>query len=533
MPTFRLLSFCRPLGGLLLWLLATSRLLAQPTVLTGFGFTDLTGEPVRTLRPVPGGYLNYFATGIAPVGTITQGQFQVAFVPQAAGELVSVQAKTFPQLYAFIEPGGAPVVLRHSGGGAVTAQSLVFEGPNAAGNNLLLRGRLLNRPAGVDQERVRKLLAPATTPAAALRGLRSELRTCLTQLDSVRSRRLISAACYATLRAGTEQQLLFWTMNLVLAYQVEANRSRLDFHLSEADLRQVVASLEQELDPFAPRYRGLFVTVNTTSQKCRLLAMGWLPGPAPTPYWQQYATSFKDIYGSFGDVDYAPPAIQRLYLGDALLTALAFKPMSDAEFAAVCSDYARHFPTSPYVPILLQALLQERAVPTVVASNGPVVVNPNQTLGRYEATTGQLAFAPLAGLDTVTTLPSLLRRQFAGRPVFVDFWATWCAPCLAEFTQEPALHAFLEQQGIEPLYVSVNAPNFRAKWRDFVGQYKLRGSHYLASPAVQKSLEPLLARGIPRYLLFDAQGHLVDNDLPFPSTGEVLRQRIRQKLAGK
>jgi thiol-disulfide isomerase/thioredoxin len=532
MPTSRLRSFCRPLGGLFFWLLATSRLAAQPTVLTGSGFAALAGEPVRALRAVPGGYLNYFTTSLAPFGTIAQGQFQVAFVPQATGELVSVQAKTFPQLYAFIEPGGTPVRLRHSDG-AVTPQTLLFEGPNAAGNNLLLRGRLLNRVAGVDQERIRMLLAPATTPEAALRSLRSELRTCLAQLDSVRRRQLISAACYATLRAGTEQQLMFWTMNLVLAYQVEANRSRLDLHLSEAGLRQVVASLEQELDPFAPRYRGLFVTVNTTSQKCRLLAMGWLPGPVPTPYWQQYAASFTDIYGSFGDVDYAPPAIQRLYLGDALLTALAFKPMSDAAFAAVGSAYVQHFPTSPYVPILLQALLQERATPPAAPNTGPVVVNPNQVLGHYEATTGQLAFATVAGLDTVTTLPSLLRRQFAGRPVFVDFWATWCAPCLAEFSQEPALHAFLKQHGIEPLYVSVNAPNFRDKWRDFVGQYKLRGSHYLASPAVQKSLELLLARGIPRYLLFDAQGRLVDDDLPLPSTGAALHQRILQKLAAK
>ena len=533
MLTSRLLPFCRQITWLILWL-ATSRLAAQPAVITGTGFTGLSGEPVRTLRPVPGGYLNHFATGIAPFGTVAQGEFQVAFTPQATGELVSVQAKTFPQVYAFVEPGGAPVVLRHSGGGTVTQQTLAFEGPNAAGNNLLLRGRLLNRPAGVDQERVRKLIAPATTPEAALRSLRAELRTCLAQLDSARRQRLISAACYTTLRATTEQNLMFWALGLVEAYQVQANRSKLDFHLPEAGLRQVAASLTKELDPFGPRYLGLFTPLNTAKQKCHLRAKGWLPSQAPAPYWQQYNPLFKDIDSAFGDVDFAPPAVQSLLIGDELLTALAFNPMSNQEFTTVCNDYVRHFPASPYVLVLLQALLQERTTPApAVVASGPVVANPNQVLGRYETTTGQVTFAPIAGLDTVTNLASLVRRQFAGRPVFVDFWATWCAPCLAEFNQEPTLHAFLAQQGIEPLYVSVNAPNFRNKWRDFIGQYKLRGTHYLANPAVQKALEPLLARGIPRYLLFDAQGRLVDTDLPLPSTGEALRQHIRQKLALK
>jgi hypothetical protein len=92
------------------------------------------------------------------------------------------------------------------------------------------------------------------------------------------------------------------------------------------------------------------------------------------------------------------------------------------------------------------------------------------------------------------------------------------------------LYAFLAAQGIEPLYVSVNNANYRAKWRSFVVENKLRGSHYLASTTVQQSLTKLLARGIPRYLLFDAQGRLVDDDLPFPSSGETLQQRIRQRL---
>jgi thiol-disulfide isomerase/thioredoxin len=528
-------SICRPARRLAHLLLALPALLAssahaQSVALTGTGFTNLEGETLRAVRAVPGGYINYFYTGLAPSAPIRQGQFSVAFAPAAGGELVSIQAKTFPQLYAFVEPG-APVLLRQTGSGPVSEAALSFEGPNAAGNNLLRAGRLLNRRAGVDQERVRLRMAPGTTPKAVLGSLHDELRTCLARLDSVRRRQLISAACYASLRAETEQSLLFWVGRLVGAYENTANRPRLDFHVTEAGLHQVLPALEKEFDPYLPKYQGHFMTINTIQDKYHFQAMGWLPGPPPTRYWNRYDKQFKDIFADFGNIDYAPVAVQRLLIGDDLLTALAFRTMSEADFATVYQDFVQHFPTSPYVGALTQALLHEHATAAASAPAGSPA--SAQGLGYYDAKAGQLTFAPAAGIDTVSSIGALVRQQFPGKAVFVDFWATWCAPCLAEFGQEAELHAFLESQGVKPLYVSVNNEGYRAKWREFVAQYKLRGYHYLASPKVQKSLEKLLARGIPRYLLFDANGQLLDDDLPLPSTGEALRQRIRHKLATK
>jgi hypothetical protein len=229
--------------------------------LIGTGFTKLEGEPVYALRPVTGGYLNVFYKDLSPAAPVRQAQFYLAFIPRAGGELVSVQAKTLPQLYAFVEPGTGPVYLRQRGTEAPSEATLLFEGPNAAGNNLLLHGRLGNRRAGVDQEVVRQLMAPATTPTAMLANLRRGLRCYTDRLDSVRTRHLISPACYTTLRALTEQQFISWTTTLLQAYTVPKNRPRLDFHLSEAGLKQVLASLAQEFDPYAPRYRGQFITI--------------------------------------------------------------------------------------------------------------------------------------------------------------------------------------------------------------------------------------------------------------------------------
>ena len=63
----------------------------------------------------------------------------------------------------------------------------------------------------------------------------------------------------------------------------------------------------------------------------------------------------------------------------------------------------------------------------------------------------------LAGLDaTDLSGRTWSIRELRGRVVLIDFWATWCAPCLAELPRLQALHAALPREDFEILGVSLD-----------------------------------------------------------------------------
>ncbi len=104
-------------------------------------------------------------------------------------------------------------------------------------------------------------------------------------------------------------------------------------------------------------------------------------------------------------------------------------------------------------------------------------------------------------------LLSMLRSSFTNKALFVDFWATWCGPCISEFPYSKKLKEATKDQPIEFVYLCTSNSSNLEKWKSKIAEYKLSGIHIFVEESIENELMDLFSfSGFPSYLFIDTQG---------------------------
>jgi thiol-disulfide isomerase/thioredoxin len=105
-----------------------------------------------------------------------------------------------------------------------------------------------------------------------------------------------------------------------------------------------------------------------------------------------------------------------------------------------------------------------------------------------------------------------------GRPIYIDIWATWCGPCLEQFPYSKKLQK--ELPDVSFVYVCIESG--RTGFDNTIKTFHLDGQHYFLNTAQSKALrEELNINGIPRYLLIDWDGSILDSDFDQPGSDDT------------
>jgi len=120
-------------------------------------------------------------------------------------------------------------------------------------------------------------------------------------------------------------------------------------------------------------------------------------------------------------------------------------------------------------------------------------------------------------------------RAERGRAVVVNFWATWCEPCIKEFPDLVALAR--ERKDIRLISVSIDDPGDRAAVEQFLQKQKPSFPVYLkaAGPdeAFINGVDPKWTGAVPLTIVFDAEGKKAGL-----LEGEVSREKLESMLSG-
>lgn len=113
--------------------------------------------------------------------------------------------------------------------------------------------------------------------------------------------------------------------------------------------------------------------------------------------------------------------------------------------------------------------------------------------------------------DSIFSFKEITNR-FSGKVVFIDIWATWCAPCRANFAYTKPLQQYAKEKDIVLLYITINQPEEKDFWKKMIGYYDLKGEHLLPNETFVSEIHSLFGRkgglAIPHYAIIDKKGEL-------------------------
>ena len=93
----------------------------------------------------------------------------------------------------------------------------------------------------------------------------------------------------------------------------------------------------------------------------------------------------------------------------------------------------------------------------------------------------------------------------AGKVIVVNFWATWCAPCIKEMPSFETLYRRFRSQGLTVLAVSLDKDG-SSKVQDYVDKFKLSFPVLLDTEGIAEKLYPSFT--IPFTYVIDKQGRV-------------------------
>ena len=120
--------------------------------------------------------------------------------------------------------------------------------------------------------------------------------------------------------------------------------------------------------------------------------------------------------------------------------------------------------------------------------------------------------------------------EFRGRVLYLDFWASWCAPCQQSFPWLQLMKDTYEGQGLT--VVAVNLDQHRSDAERFLARF--HPNFDVRFDPLAEAAESFKVQGMPTSMIIDRRGVVRFTHIGFrPVDGTVYENQLREILAEK
>jgi thiol-disulfide isomerase/thioredoxin len=112
--------------------------------------------------------------------------------------------------------------------------------------------------------------------------------------------------------------------------------------------------------------------------------------------------------------------------------------------------------------------------------------------------TNQIDSIKINILKSITSINDVIGNLNKDSTYFIDFWATWCGPCLVEHKIMKPLLSKINFKNV--VYISFDSPSKENIWKNYVYKNQLSGVHILANDSLKNEvIEDFGIGSLPAY----------------------------------